>query len=89
MSEFYNCRDCVDLLMDYLEGNLEPETKERLREHLTACAPCINFMKTYESCRDMTSKLRDQRVEVPAEVQQRLKSFLRNEVQTLHNSRGS
>ncbi|HLV00198.1 MAG TPA: zf-HC2 domain-containing protein [Acidobacteriota bacterium] len=88
MSEFYSCRDCVDLLMDYLEGNLEPEKQERLREHLSACAPCINFMKTYESCREMTSKLRDQKVEVPVEVQERLKSFLRDEVLTLQNQRG-
>lgn len=86
MNEFYNCRDCVDLLMDYLEGNLEPDTKERLREHFSTCAPCINFLKTYESCCDMTRKLRDQKVEVPVEIQRRLKSFLKDEVRTMHDS---
>ena len=83
MRDFFNCRECVELLTDYLEGTLDSNTKSRLDEHLSACAPCINFVKTFEKSAEITKLLREQRVDVPLEVQDRLKSFLKNEIRTL------
>lgn len=80
MKDFFNCRECVELLTDYLEGNLDQNTKQRLDDHLSACAPCINFVKTFEKSTDITKLLREQRVDVPAEVQDRLKSFLKDQI---------
>jgi len=83
MRDFFNCQECVELLTDYLEGTLDDNTSSRLDEHLSACAPCINFVKTFEKSADITKLLREQRVDVPAEVQDRVKSFLKDEVRTL------
>ena len=87
MKEFYRCQECVDLLTDYLEGNLESDVQEKLDEHLAGCAPCINFVKTFRKSADMTQLLREQQVAVPVDVQQRLKSFLKQEVVVLAEGR--
>ena len=86
MSDFFNCQQCIDLLMDYLEGTLDSETHKKLDEHLSACAPCVNFVRTSEKCEEMTKRLRDQQVTVPLEVQNRIKSFLTEEIVTLRKS---
>ena len=71
------------MLTDYLEGNLDDITKSRLEDHLSACAPCINFVKTFKKSSEITKLLREQRVDVPNEVQDRLKSFLKDEIRTM------
>ncbi|UCF36249.1 MAG: zf-HC2 domain-containing protein [Acidobacteriota bacterium] len=83
MKDFFRCEECVDLLTDYLEGSLDSEVKDKLDEHLAGCAPCINFVNTFERSADLTHRLREQQVDVPLEVQQRLKSFLKQEIVTL------
>ncbi|HUV14659.1 MAG TPA: zf-HC2 domain-containing protein [Acidobacteriota bacterium] len=83
MKDFFKCQECVDLLTDYLDGNLEVEVKDRLDEHLSGCAPCINFVRTFETSQDLTHRLREQKVNVPREVQERLKSFLKEEIVAL------
>ena len=83
MRDFFNCRECIELLTDYLEGTLDKDTKFKLDEHLSACAPCINFVKTFEKSAEITKLLREQRVDVPAEVQDRLKSFLKSEIRIM------
>ncbi|HUG44480.1 MAG TPA: zf-HC2 domain-containing protein [Acidobacteriota bacterium] len=83
MKDFFKCKECVDLLFDFLEGTLEQNTERKLREHLNACAPCINFVRTYEKCSEMTRRLKEQEVDVPIEVQGRLKSFLHEQAHLL------
>jgi len=87
MKDFFNCKECVELLTDYLEGTLDSDTKSRLDEHLSACAPCINFVKTFEKTSEITKVLREQRVDVPSEVQDRVKTFLRDEIRILLESK--
>lgn len=87
MKDFFKCQECVDLLTDYLEGNLEVEVKGRLDEHLAGCAPCINFVRTFEKSQDLTNRLREQQVNVPREVQERVKSFLKVELVALSSER--
>jgi predicted anti-sigma-YlaC factor YlaD len=83
MKDFFNCQECVELLSDYLEGTLDGNTRSRLDDHLSACAPCINFVKTFEQSSDITKLLREQRVDVPSEVQERVKTFLKDEIRVL------
>jgi predicted anti-sigma-YlaC factor YlaD len=87
MTDFYNCEQCVDLLMDYLEETLDDHTLLRLEDHLKACAPCVNFFQTYRKSTEMTHRLLEQQVDVPREVQDRLKSFLREELTSLGTDR--
>lgn len=87
MREFFNCQACVDLLADYLEGTLDRDTKTRLDDHLAGCAPCVNFLRTYDKSAHMLQALREQKADVPLAVQSRLKSFLRKEFQTMLSSK--
>ncbi len=39
----------VDLLVDYLEGTLPPDTEHDLDAHLAACTRCISQLRTYRT----------------------------------------
>mgnify|MGYP004003542189 FL=1 len=70
------CKECLDLLYDYIEGSLDQETTDSLEEHFHECPPCISFMKTYKStttiCRDALNQ-----VEVPDAVREALLKVLK------------
>jgi len=42
-----NCRELVEFLMAYLEGELPPEQRRTFEEHLHACPPCREFLESY------------------------------------------
>ena len=70
------CRECVELLLEFLEGDLEGEGEgggdlaERLRQHLENCPPCVTFVETYRMTITLTRKLPCG--ELPPDVAQRL-----------------
>ena len=70
------CKECIDLLHDYIEGSLDQNTSKLLEEHFEECPPCIAFMNTYKStttlCRDTLNQ-----IEIPDEVRHTLQSFLK------------
>lgn len=69
------CKECLELLHGYLEGDLDSQTHEALREHFDDCPPCIAFLQTYKSttkvCRDNLKA-----TDIPEEVQAKLRAFL-------------
>ncbi len=70
------CKECIDLLYDYIDGSLEQDTSKSLEEHFAECPPCIAFLNTYKStttiCRDILNQ-----IEIPDEVRRTLQSFLK------------
>jgi anti-sigma factor RsiW len=70
------CREIVDLLADYLAGELPPETATALETHLEGCPPCIAFVNTYRGTVNAARRIRD--VEIPPQLHDRLLSFLKN-----------
>ncbi len=69
------CREQVELLVDYLDGTLDPGVAQALEAHLADCRPCLNFLKTYKTTTVWVSELTYE--EMPEELQARLSSFLR------------
>jgi len=70
-----SCREITNLLADYLEGSLDPQTAEALEAHLSDCRTCDNFMATYKTT---TALLRDLgQEEVPEELKDRVLRFFR------------
>ena len=69
------CKECLDLLYDYLEGELDSETTQSLEEHFEDCPPCISFLNTYKSttniCRETLSQ-----IEIPQAVRDSLLKVL-------------
>jgi anti-sigma factor RsiW len=78
VSDAYTCQDCIDLLLDYVDGELAGELRARLEAHLTGCQPCEDFLKTYSAttpvCRRVLAR------EMPETVSSRLHQFLRDEI---------
>ena len=73
------CRECLDLLHDYLDGTLDNEIEKSLEEHFQDCPPCIAFFNTYKAsastCRQILSQ-----TEVPVEVAASLKAFIEKNI---------
>jgi len=73
------CKECLELLYGYLEGELTPEVHAKLNEHFEDCPPCIAFLQTYRTttkiCRETLKS-----VEVPEEVKVKLQVFLNENV---------
>jgi anti-sigma factor RsiW len=68
------CKDCVDLLAEYVDGALPAEQKEALEEHLSFCAPCVTFVRTYKATTRVAKKALAETM--PTEVSARLHQFM-------------
>jgi anti-sigma factor RsiW len=42
------CREFVDFLMSYLDGELEAEPRRVFEEHLQGCPTCVEYMESYK-----------------------------------------
>ena len=69
-----NCREAIDVLVDYLDATLTPDVLAQLEAHLRICAPCRAYLATYKRSAELAAKVN--RVEMPPEVRQRLRDFL-------------
>ena len=70
------CKECLDLLYEYIEGSLDQETAGSLDEHFQDCPPCIAFMQTYKSTTTICRNTLNQ-VEVPDAVREALLKVLK------------
>ena len=43
------CKEVVEYLMSYLEGELSPAEREVFERHLAMCPPCVAYLRTYEA----------------------------------------
>ncbi len=68
------CRECAELLMEYLTGELDAEQRESIRVHLERCPPCVIYVETYQVTIRLTRQLPCP--ELPPEVAQRLRAAL-------------
>jgi anti-sigma factor (TIGR02949 family) len=64
------CRECAELLLDFLGGELDAERCERLRQHLEACPPCLTYVETYQITIRLTRRL--SYASLPPDVAERL-----------------
>ncbi len=72
------CKESIDLLLDFLEGELPGELRARLETHFGGCSPCEEFLKSYRATPVLCRKALA--AEVPEEVASRLTDFLRAEM---------
>lgn len=72
------CKDSIDLLLSYLDGELPGHVREQLEAHFGDCQPCEDFLATYRAtpklCRCALEK------KMPEEVASKLTDFLRKNI---------
>ncbi len=73
-----SCREAYDLLFDFLEGHLPDPSAQDVRTHFERCPPCLKFLESYRQTPGLCRKALEQ--QVPAEVTERLLSFLRQKL---------
>lgn len=73
------CKASLELLREYLEGELSPEVREKLEAHLGGCTPCEDFVRSYRATPELCRRALDAN-DVPDEVAESLTAFLRREL---------
>jgi anti-sigma factor RsiW len=67
------CHDFVDLLMEYLSGELAEPVRTEFDAHLAECPTCVAYLDTYQKTIQLTKAvLVDPEERVPAEVPEEL-----------------
>jgi anti-sigma factor RsiW len=41
------CREIIEFLMQYLDGELPPDQMERFHQHMGECPACVAYLDTY------------------------------------------
>lgn len=73
------CKECIDLLLDYLEGELPVDVRARLEAHMGGCESCDTFLKQYSATPGMCRKALA--AQMPENIAKRLTDFLRVEME--------
>jgi anti-sigma factor RsiW len=71
----HQCPQIIELLVDYLEGELPEEQRSRLEQHFAGCPPCVAFLDTYRSTGEVCKKAIEK--SMPASMEQSLLDFLK------------
>ena len=56
------CSQLVELVTDYLEGELDPGLREIIDEHLETCDGCVNYLDQVRTTIALTGRLREEDV---------------------------
>ena len=73
------CRELADLLVDFVSGELPPDHRDRVQQHLDGCTPCVHYVQTYQltirlgrclPCEPMPDQLAQRLQAALAEMQQ-------------------
>jgi anti-sigma factor RsiW len=76
----FNCKESIDALLPFLDGEMSPEDEAHLKEHLNGCPPCVEFVREYRATSGLVRKALVK--SMPPEVAGRLKSFLRGKIES-------
>jgi anti-sigma factor RsiW len=68
------CRDFVELLIEFLHGELSPEQRAEVETHLGLCPPCVRYLETYRLTITITRQLPP--APLPTSCEQRLRAAL-------------
>jgi anti-sigma factor (TIGR02949 family) len=74
-----SCGEVLDLLSDYVDGDLPPQTVARVRAHVEGCDHCERFGGTFGA---LVSRLRRESVaasEIPSDIRRNLAERMRTE----------
>jgi len=70
------CRQVVELMTDYLEGNLSARDRASFEEHIAGCDGCRAYLAQLRTTRDVVGRIADE--PMPASVERELIEAFRN-----------
>ncbi len=74
------CKESIARMLEYIDGELSDDLREKLEAHLGGCTSCEEFLASYRAtpsiCRQALAK------KMPEEVAHKLTDFLRRELKT-------
>lgn len=70
------CRQVVELMTDYLEGNLPDRERARFEEHIAGCDGCRAYLAQLRTTREMVGRIADE--PMPVSVERELIEAFRN-----------
>jgi anti-sigma factor (TIGR02949 family) len=68
------CRDALQRLMEYLDGELTAATLADFEAHLARCAPCRAYLATYRRTNELVAKAH--RIDMPERLRAELRDLL-------------
>jgi len=68
------CCELIQLLIDFVSGELPPEHQAHVEQHLRRCPPCVAYMESYQLTIRLTRRLPCE--PLPPEVERRLRAAL-------------
>lgn len=74
-----NCKQALQRLYEYLDGELTPETTDEVRRHIEICAACYPEVRTTTEFRDLLRRTADGQPLCPEPLRQRIAELLEEE----------
>ncbi len=71
----FTCKDSIDQLLEFLDGEISADDEEHLHEHLSGCPPCVSFLKTYRATPNLARRALGETM--PEDFARSLTAFLR------------
>ena len=67
------CREFADFMLDYLSGEISPESRTAFEDHLSRCSSCRTYLSSYEETVKLGKRaLDDDTAAVPGDVPEEL-----------------
>ena len=63
------CRELVELVTDYLDGNLSRRDRARFDAHIAGCTNCTRYLEQFRETIHLTGTLRESDVSPEAEAE--------------------
>jgi predicted anti-sigma-YlaC factor YlaD len=72
----WTCEKVNQFIIDYLEEEVDEQTREQFEAHLQNCPTCAVFLEQYRSTVDVVSDIKE--IDIPPALVDRTLDFLRN-----------
>lgn len=63
-----SCREFIDFILAYLEGDLDAPVRRIFEQHIEACPPCLDYLASYRETVALTAEACASDDAVPADV---------------------
>ena len=71
----HECPEMMNLLVEYLDGELNEDQQDHLEMHLSLCPPCVAFLESYKSTGKVCKLALEQKM--PDAMKSSLSDFLK------------